>query len=507
MEGELRCELGTTFTLEPRSADEAVRLAQYELPTLGHPFKCLRTNKTLQRFDLPTLPGDTPNHNITSFNGKLGFVSSLKSDGNDFYKDWFQLTLELIEEARNLSEHKFKGIDPLVLPSIELSWQEAFRKVDQLRKQLEPPIQPVVDIAKNAWPTLQYLLKSPRRVLKRERELVGLERLSEIDEGCIRWMVRQSGRTLAERAGSTQKLLGVVRKDDFDTIENRVVNDLTLKIDRQSRDYSNRYKSFNNSERFVMVKSFGAKVASERKGSSLIKASSLQVVPKPNFVLQFDPLYSRAWHWYIKLIRQEEQLQLASKWRSKLWREFVFIFLNNIFCKSKKFIHKPSDKFSLRQFQVVGSSISNAVSPLFWDKESKIIAQVLPADYPRSLDRSLGPKFGSVFGMTGASLALVFWKLGNSKPLLIKYIITESKKYEHQTPMEDHHTYAESVVKSLKKDFAFEVCVVSPSSDLDKNPTQVSGSGLPVFAVPSKNEDWGDDSFTTLGKLLAPEFL
>ena len=73
--------------------------------------------------------------------------------------------------------------------------------------------------------------------------------------------------------------------------------------------------------------------------------------------------------------------------------------------------------------------------------------------------------------------------------------------------MEDHHTYAESVVKSLKKDFAFEVCVVSPSSDLDKNPTQVSGSGLPVFAVPSKNEDWGDDSFTTLGKLLAPEFL
>ena len=330
MEGELRCELGTTFTLEPRSADEAVRLAQYELPSLGHSFKCLQTNKTLQRFDLPTLDGDTSNHNITSFNGKLGFVSLLKSDGNDFYKDWFQLTLELIEEARNLSGIKFKGIDPLVLPSIELSWQEAFRKVDQLRKQLEPPIQPVVDIAKNAWPTLQHLLKSPRRVLKRERELVGLERLSEIDEGCIRWMVRQSGRTLAERAGSTQKLLGVVRKDDFDTIENRVVNDLTLKIDRQSRDYSNRYKSFNNSERFVMVKSFGAKVASERKGSSLIKASSLQVVPKPNFVLQFDPLYSRAWHWYIKLIRQEEQLQLASKWRSKLWREFVFIFLNNI---------------------------------------------------------------------------------------------------------------------------------------------------------------------------------
>lgn len=507
MEGELRFELGTTLTLEPRSADEAVRLAQYELPTLGHPFKCLQTNKILQRFDLPTLAGDASNHNITSFNGKLGFVSLLKSDGNDFYKDWFQLTLELIEKARNLSEYKFKGIDPLVLPSIELSWHEAFRKVEQLRKQLEPPIQPVVDIAKNAWPTLQNLLKSPRRVLKRERELVGLERLSEIDEGCIRWMVRQSGRTLAERAGSTQKLLGVVRKDDFDTIENRVVNDLALKIDRQSRDYSSRYKSFNDSDRYVMVKSFGKVVSSERKVSFLNKASSLQVVPKPNFVLQFDPLYSKAWNWYLKLIRQEEQLQLASKWRSKLWREFLFVFLNNIFCKSKKFIHKSSDKFSLRQFQVVGSSISNPVSPLFWDKENKIIAQVLTADYPRSLDRSLGPEFGSVFGMTGASLALVFWKLGNSKPLFIKYIITESKKYEHQTLMEDYHAYAESVVKLLKKDFAFEVCALSPSSDTGKYPKQVSGTSLPVFAVPSKNEDWGDDCFITLGKLLAPEFL
>ena len=109
--------------------------------------------------------------------------------------------------------------------------------------------------------------------------------------------------------------------------------------------------------------------------------------------------------------------------------------------------------------------------------------------------------------MTGASLALVFWKLGNSKPLLIKYIITESKKYEHQTPMQDHHNYAESVVKSLKKDFAFEACVLFASSDLDKNPRQVSGSDLPVFAVPSKNEDWADDSFITLGKFLAPEFL
>ena len=507
MEGELRYELGTTLALEPRSVDEAVRLAQYELPSIGHPFKCLQANKILQRFDLPTLAEDTSSHNIISSIGKLGHISLLESDGNNFYSDWFQLTLELIEEARNLSKIKFKGIDPLVLPSIELSWQEAFRKVEQLRKQLEPPIQPVVDIAKNAWPTLQNLLTSPRRVLKRERELVGLERLSEIDEGCIRWMVRQSGRTLAERAGSSQKLLGVVRKDDFDTIENRVVNDLALKIDRQSRDYSNRYKSFNDSDRYVMVKSFGKVVSSERKVSSLNKASSLQVVPKPNFVLQFDPLYSKAWHWYLKLIRQEEQLQLASKWRSRLWRDFVFIFLNNIFCKSKKFIHKPSDKFSLRQFQVFGSSISNSVSPLFWDKENKIIAQVLPADYPRSLDRSLGPKFGSVFGMTGASLALVFWKLGNSKPLLIKYIITESKKYEHQTPMEDHHNYAESVVKSLKKDFAFEACVLFASSDLDKNPRQVSGSDLPVFAVPSKNEDWSDDSFITLGKFLAPEFL
>lgn len=507
MEDELRYELGATLVIDHNPADDKVRLAQYELPPLGHKFICPLTNKSLQRYDLPTLSDETSTHSVSSSLRKLGEVSLYQSDGNDFFSDWFQFSLELVEESRNISQKKFKAIDPTVLNSLELSWRSAFQKARELRELVEPPIQPVVDIAKNAWPTLQNLLRSPRKLLKRERELVSLERLNEIDEGCIRWMVRQSGRTLAERAGSSQKLLGVVRKDDFDTIENRVVNDLALKIDRQSRDYSNRYKSFSGSDRYVMVKNFGKVVSGGRKISSVNVASPLQVLPKPNFVLQFDPLYSKAWQWYLQLIRQEEQLQLASKWRNRLWRDFIFIFLNNTILESKKFIHKKSDKFKLRQFQSLGSSIEDPISPLFWDKESAVIAQVLPALYPKSIDRILGQKFGSVFGLTGASMALVFWKQGKPKPVLIKYVITESKNYGKAGLMSDYHSQAESLVRSLKNDFNFEICVISPSSDLGDKASQLVGGELPVFEVPHQNEIWSEDSFLALGKFLAPQFL
>ena len=310
MEDELRYELGATLVIDHNPADDKVRLAQYELPPLGHKFICPLTNKSLQRYDLPTLSDETSTHSVSSSLRKLGEVSLYQSDGNDFFSDWFQFSLELVEESGNISQKKFKAIDPTVLNSLELSWRSAFQKARELRELVEPPIQPVVDIAKNAWPTLQNLLRSPRKLLKRERELVSLERLNEIDEGCIRWMVRQSGRTLAERAGSSQKLLGVVRKDDFDTIENRVVNDLALKIDSQSRDYSSRYKSFSSSDRYVMVKNFGKVVSGGRKISSVNVASPLQVLPKPNFVLQFDPLYSKAWQWYLQLISRKNSSSL-----------------------------------------------------------------------------------------------------------------------------------------------------------------------------------------------------
>lgn len=505
----MRSELGTTIATEQKEKLE-ITLAQYQLSEWGYPYRCSLSGKTLQRFDLPILSPDSSDLGIIkrSDAGADFKTLTLPGGGNDSnYSSWFQFALEIRDYVRLKLKRERLELDPLLLPTLEISWLEFFTFAEKLREKKDPPIEPIVDIARSAWPTLETLFRQPRKVLRRERELVGLDRLNEIDEGCIRWMVRQSGRNLAERAGAKQKLMGVVRKDDFDTLENRVVNQLALRIDQQSRRYLNNFKAFAATERYGAVSKFGAIVRQGHKISHVKKTSSLHGVPKPNFVLQFDPSYNKAWHWFIQLVRQEEMLDQASKWRSRLWRDMVFLTLNNVLFESENFETKPSFKMSLFQEHRNGQFILNDHSPLFWDRKTDYLAQVIPAHFPSNYQSIIGDEFGETFGATGASFALVFWKTGVRKPLHVKFIITEPRPrncWDEISYPQDDEGYSNAL---LGERIDASVCVLSPSSDECAEPFIISDEPIDSIEIPSKNHDWQKAHFLKLGKLLAPKFL
>ncbi|MFD1807551.1 hypothetical protein ACFSHQ_03525 [Gemmobacter lanyuensis] len=52
--------------------------------------------------------------------------------------------------------------------------------------------------------------------------------MQEMDRASMRWLSRQPGRTTAERAGSEQRIMAVVRHQNYDTLENRVAHSYLL---------------------------------------------------------------------------------------------------------------------------------------------------------------------------------------------------------------------------------------------------------------------------------------
>ena len=62
----------------------------------------------------------------------------------------------------------------------------------------------------------------PRRILQRYRDNTPISRIQELDSACIRDYARRPGVTASEKAGARQCLLAVRRREQRDTLENRV---------------------------------------------------------------------------------------------------------------------------------------------------------------------------------------------------------------------------------------------------------------------------------------------
>jgi hypothetical protein len=53
------------------------------------------------------------------------------------------------------------------------------------------------------------------------------------------------------------------------------------------------------------------------------RASVLVAMPEPNYVLMFDPRYSRMWPLYLRLRREEQEIDDLWRWRHRTWAEIV----------------------------------------------------------------------------------------------------------------------------------------------------------------------------------------
>lgn len=195
----------------------------------------------------------------------------------------------------------------------------------------EAPYKLIVKIANDDTDIVRLLIGRIRKVLRRDRQLVPIDRLQQIDNSCIRWLARQPGYIAEEKAGTKQKLMGVVRYESADTLENRVFKQYLRYCLREGRDYIRRYQSqYPDSENCRKVARFVSFVSLGIESPAIQEARNLHSIPAPNYTLQNNRLYREIWKHYLLLARHISEIELIWKNRHEVFHELVRVLAHAV---------------------------------------------------------------------------------------------------------------------------------------------------------------------------------
>lgn len=162
----------------------------------------------------------------------------------------------------------------------------------------------------------------PRRILQRYRDNTPIRRIQELDPACIRDYARRPGITAAEKAGSRQCLLAVRRREQRDTLENRVACWAMDRLTLRAAAYCSENSTFPDDEKVKRVGRFGKNAFDWRQSECLRDVARLrQIVSQPNYPLQFEARYQVVWKTYLRLLKEKREIDDAWAWQRVLWGE------------------------------------------------------------------------------------------------------------------------------------------------------------------------------------------
>lgn len=238
------------------------------------------------------------------------------------------LVLAIVERIRSLIDDEPEAVQYRALGrkliSAIVPWDLAVRKwCEAYDADRPPPLDLIVRHAEALQRTVETLASHPRRVLKRKRDLLPVSRIQEMDPGCLQWYVRQPGRSVAEKAGSRQRLLAVAREESFDTLENQVLRAYVALAALAARSYTELHRKLRESDRMRLVSRFGhlCRVLDRELADVGIRKATGFVTP--NYVLTQDARYRSIWEGYQQLLRRELEEDDLWRWQTRLWAEFV----------------------------------------------------------------------------------------------------------------------------------------------------------------------------------------
>ena len=204
-------------------------------------------------------------------------------------------------------------------------WARLQKAWDRAEDETDPRMAEIVRQATKVKPYLLELEKRMRRVLRRNRELTPLDRVQEMDRASMLWMVRQPGRTTAERAGSDQRVLAISRHENFDTLENRVFHAYLRLASHFARQWLREHKRAENSQRFREVEAYSRLCRRLARELSKLKVGVAEPGITANYVLLENRAYrtvSEAWD---RLLRQDKAEDELWAWQAESWTDFCVL--------------------------------------------------------------------------------------------------------------------------------------------------------------------------------------
>ncbi|MEO0750461.1 MAG: hypothetical protein AAFY25_01535, partial [Pseudomonadota bacterium] len=188
--------------------------------------------------------------------------------------------------------------------------------------EAEPKMAEIVRQARGMLPVLRDLEKRIRRVLRRHRELTPLDRVQEMDRASMVWLSRQPGRSIAERAGSSQRILATVRRENFDTLENRVLHAYTRLAADVAREWTREHPRAKDSVRYKQVEAFRKAC---RVLSRTLSDLGVMIAPagvQPNYVLMQDRSYREVQEGWLRLLLRRKIEDDLWAWQAETWTDF-----------------------------------------------------------------------------------------------------------------------------------------------------------------------------------------
>lgn len=261
-------------------------------------------------------------------------------------------------------------------------------------------------LARELPPMLQAVFERLRKVLRREREPQAIGRVEQIDPTCLRWLTRQPGYSVEQKAGARQRVLAVVRREHYDLLENRVLRDLLLRTERLAERWLEAFEAdFPNHGSVRGVRRLAAMCREGLRLEPLQTVAPLTDIPTPNYVLSQDALYRRVWDAYLLVIHY---YRLAEG----LWERHAE--LHSTLARWRTSVATYRDSFYRTELWVCPIKANQP-----WTEETSHFIVTRPAQRPL-LQKQEGPVAIDLLGMRLADVLL--WpdaRHPNAKPRLI----------------------------------------------------------------------------------------
>jgi len=204
-------------------------------------------------------------------------------------------------------------------------WRNLRKAWKRAEKEDDPRMAEIVRQAVDLLPVLKILEKKIRRVLRRTRQQVPLDRTQEMDRGSMVWLSKQPGSNVEERAGSNQRILAVVREENFNTLENKVVLSYSILVEKIARDWLRENKTAENTKKFADVDKFKRHCRNLSRKLRELGIGEATVGIIPNYVLTENIEYKKIYDGWLKLLNRENLMDDLWAWQSETWTDFCVL--------------------------------------------------------------------------------------------------------------------------------------------------------------------------------------
>ena len=385
------------------------------------------------------------------------------------------------------------------------AWTDIAALLLKEKEQSEPRMALIAWIAMRMAREVSDICMRPRRILLCTRQAQRMDRIQEVDGTCLRWLARQPGLTIPQKAGAKQELLAIVRKETHDTLENRILKDFLKRCKHVALEYLGDQKKFHQSKRYKTVQGFKTLCGRMLRNSPISDVQSINRIVKPNYVLQCGQRYRKIWDWYQRLLHQDQELDEAWTWQSRLWtdisRLLVAVALTSNSQEAELKIYPLTDsEAKFRTEQLCGTWLipDSMAGPCFFEYDGKTFVIELIDSYnaaEHELCQHLGQLGGHLYALTTdinsrKQVLIVFWAIhgaGSNAMQDLKQIAVSASKslfYNYESLKQlyaDVPKIAGCVLVSTLSD------ITGPQTSTETQPAKVQ-----VIQLPSRPEQWHD---------------